>query len=96
MLRWVTGSYWYRITRQVFRECTSWSTDQIMPLLMAIIGAWAAVHFGLVPSNQTRAEYIAYVLPFAIAFMAYVVYQVLRAPYVLDREQRATKSTGIA
>lgn len=60
-----------------------------MPLLMAIIGAWAAVHFGLVPSNQTRAEYIAYVLPFAIAFMAYVVYQVLRAPYVLDREQRA-------
>lgn len=89
MLRWVTGSYWYRLARQVFKECTSWSTDQIMPLLFALAGAWATVHFGLVPTNQTEAAYVVYVLPFAVVFAVYVVYQVVRAPYVLDKEHRA-------
>jgi hypothetical protein len=66
------------------------STDQIMPLLLALAGAWATVHFGLVPTNQTEAAYFVYVLPFAVVFAVYVVYQVARAPYVLDKEHCTT------
>lgn len=90
MFRWVTDTYAYRLARQVLRECMSRSTDQIMPLLLAFVGAWATVHFGLVPTNQTEAAYVVYVLPFGVVFVVYVLYQVVRAPYVLDKAHRTT------
>lgn len=43
MLRWVSDTYVYRLARQVLKECMSRSTDQIMPLLLAFVGAWATV-----------------------------------------------------
>jgi len=59
-----------------------------MALLIAVISAWAAIYFNLVPLPQTRAAYEAYVAPFGIALLVYLMFQVLRAPFVLDREQR--------
>lgn len=44
----------------------------------------------MVPTNQTEAAYVVYVLPFAVVFVVYVLYQVVRAPYVLDKEHRTT------
>jgi hypothetical protein len=85
----IRTSYVYRLARQVARECFSFSREQIIPLLIALIGAWATLHYGLVPIPQTRAAYEAYLLPFVPAFLIYLVYQIARAPYVLDREQRA-------
>jgi len=81
-------SYAYRIGRQVLRECAAWSRDQVMPVVIAVISAWAAIYFGLVPSLQTRAAYEAYLLPFVPALVVYLIVQIVRAPVILDRAQR--------
>jgi hypothetical protein len=41
-----------------------------------------------VPIEQTRAAYIAYLWPFVAALIGYLFVQIIRAPYVLDREQQ--------
>jgi hypothetical protein len=80
-------SYSYRIARQVFSECLSFGSDQLMPVLIAAATAWAAVHFGLIPTPQRRQEYEATVLlPFIFGLAVYLAWQLVRAPFVLDSE----------
>jgi hypothetical protein len=81
-------NYYFRIAKRVLRECTSWSQEQFLPFLIALASAWAALHYGLVPIDQTRAAYLVYVSPFALALILYLFYQVARVPYLLDREQQ--------
>jgi len=81
--------YGYRLARQIYRECVAWSLGQFVALIIAILSAWAALHWGLVPIGQTRAAYIAYIVPFVTALVGYAIVQLLRAPYVLDKELQA-------
>jgi hypothetical protein len=65
-----------------------------MPLLIALAGTWAAIHFGLVPPPQSRQAYEASVfVPFGTMFALYLVAQILRAPSVLDAERSAEVAT---
>jgi|HubBroStandDraft_6_1064221.scaffolds.fasta_scaffold928419_1 hypothetical protein len=59
-----------------------------MPVFIAIAGAWAAIHYGIIPVDQTRAAYASFVLPFGFGIALYLALQIVRAPFVLDREQR--------
>jgi hypothetical protein len=84
-----TASYGSRLTKQVLRECKAWSVDQIMPLMIAFIGAMLTVYFHLVSLPESHSLYKATFLAFIVAFPIYLAWQVLWAPYVLDREAQA-------
>jgi len=73
---------------QVLRECMAWGRGQFVALVIAVLSAWAALRWGLVPIAQTRAAYVAYLWPFVAALVGYLIVQIGRAPYVLDREQQ--------
>jgi hypothetical protein len=83
-----SASYGYRIAEQIFRECVAWTKGQLVALLVAILSAWAALHWGLVPTEQTRAAYMAYLVPFLAALGGYLIVQVGRAPYILDMNRQ--------
>ncbi len=80
------SSYGRRIAQQVLSECVAWGRGQFVALIIAVLSAWAALHWGLVPIAQTRAAYIAYLWPFIPALLGYLLFQLLRAPYALDRQ----------
>jgi hypothetical protein len=57
VVKTLIDNYYWRLTRQVFRECFSWSRQQIMPLLIAIIAAWLTLHFKLTPLAESGVVY---------------------------------------
>jgi hypothetical protein len=85
--RTIQRSYAWKFARQVWKECWSFGRDQIMPVLIAIAGAWAAIHYGIIPVDQTRAAYASFILPFGFGIALYLAFQIVRAPFVLHYEQ---------
>jgi hypothetical protein len=80
---WVTSTYLYKLAKQVFAECFSFSKDQLFPLIIAIIGVWLALRLGLLPVSQRSAAYEVAVYPFGFALALYLLVQIARAPYAL-------------
>jgi PAS domain-containing protein len=78
--------YSVRLAKQVWIECTAWSYDQIMPIVIAFIGAALTVYLHLVPLSQSHALYEVAISAFLIALPIYLVGQIARAPYILDME----------
>ncbi len=87
------SSYGYRLGQEVVRQSFVWSRGQFVAIVIAVLSAWAALQWGLVPIEQTRAAYIAYLLPFVAALVGYIMFQVGRAPYALDREYQRQITT---
>lgn len=85
--KWFQQSYLWKVFRQIWKECWSFGRDQIMPVFIAIAGAWAAIHYGIIPVDQTRAAYLSFILPFGFGLALYLVFQVIRAPFVLHHQQ---------
>ena len=63
----------------------AWGRGQFVALVIAVLSAWANLHWGLVPITQARAAYVADLWPFFAVLLSYLIFQVVRAPYALDR-----------
>jgi hypothetical protein len=79
-------NYSFRLIKQTLRVFCSWGQGQLWSL--AIVMAWVSIYYGLVPTKQTHAAYVAELTPFGIVLIVYLMCQIAYAPYVLDREQR--------
>lgn len=84
---WIWESYGWKFTKQIWKECWSFGLDQLMPIFMAIAGAWAAIHYGIIPIDQSRNAYVSFVLPFGFGLAVYLAFQIVRAPFVLHHQQ---------
>lgn len=92
-----TNIYAVRLGRRLVSNCLSFGKEQVMPVVVAAIVAWASVRLGLVSTPQTRAAFEAMVLlPFGIGLAGYVGCQLLWAPIQLWREDRQKRLRELA
>lgn len=80
--------YAWRWINQVGRQLWSFGRDQAVGLILAVLILVYQLHSGLIQSadvQKTGAETIAY--PYLTLIGLYVLYEILRAPFVLNREQ---------
>ncbi len=80
--------YAWRWIWQVIRQVWSFGRDQAVGLSLAVLILLYQFHSGLLQSadlEKTSVETIAY--PYLTLIGVYVLYEVLRAPFVLNREQ---------
>jgi hypothetical protein len=63
----IKESYVYRFNSQICSECLKFGKEQLVALVIALLSAWAALHWKLVPIEQTREAYLSYLAPFALA-----------------------------
>jgi hypothetical protein len=89
----IRESYPYRIGRQVLRECKSFGEDQIMPILMALVGIWWALHLKVIQGAESHSDYVIALASLGGGLVFYLGWQLLRAPFVLDREERMRNFT---
>lgn len=86
--RKIRENYLYRIAEQALRECRTFSKEQIMPILMALIGIWVALHLKVIQPAESDSDIVIALAGLSGGLVFYLSWQILRAPFVIDRVQR--------
>jgi hypothetical protein len=85
----LADNYYSCVAQRAYRESLSWSISQAMSLLIGFIVAWLTLHYQLTPETESAELYKTVVYGFVIALPVYVLWQIVRTPYILDREAQA-------
>jgi hypothetical protein len=85
----LADNYYSRVAQRACRESLSWSISQAMSLLIGFIVAWLTLHYQLTPEAESVELYKTVVYGFVIALPVYVIWQIMRTPYILDQEAQA-------
>jgi hypothetical protein len=75
----------YRLL-QVIHQVVSFSMSQLLPAIVAILILLYQLHYGLMQKSDLRANELAILWPYIELLIAYMGYEIVRAPLVLDRE----------
>jgi hypothetical protein len=85
----LADNYYIRVAQRAYRESLSWSISQAMSLLIGFIVAWLTLHYQLTPEAESVELYKTVLYGFVIALSLYVLWQIVRTPYILDQEAQA-------
>jgi hypothetical protein len=84
----IPSNYLFRLVRQVARECRSLGKDQLMPLVIAILAAWLLQHYTKIPGTEAHSDELLALATFGTGVGAYLIAQIIRAPFVVYREDQ--------
>jgi hypothetical protein len=81
-------NYYWRLLRQIVIQIISFGKDQIVGLILAVLILLYQLKEGLVKRTELHANELATLAyPYLTLLALYVGYEIVRAPFVLDREQ---------
>jgi hypothetical protein len=80
-------NYLWRLLREIVRQAFQFSKDNVWPAVVAMATFLFQVVFGTSSSADFHRNALATLWAFLFAFGAYVLAQIIRAPFVLDRQR---------
>jgi len=82
--------YLSRWGKQIVRQIWSFGRDQIVGLILAVLILLYQFHAGLIDTKQRHATELATLAyPYLTLLALYILFEIIRAPFVLDQQQRA-------